>query len=295
MPATFSPPEPSYAHHLSPVLSMAGTSTQPISIDLTSPTSGYKVLSDPREADDSACSLSPLAVEYVQGLPSEPIYIRPISPEPEPLSSPELSIIDYIDKPDTGTNVTMVAEVSSSVFKSPPAIAAMSLPMLNSTPNPPFDHEIQPMGYDSVISDHHTFQHISSHTLRIEGIPTRIPTQQHDKSRRLLSLSNTPHILNISMRGAIDLVDVIPSRFVVYHLYPFMVELNNNRRHRRTLRTARTSGELIDDACVLQAGNEYLTILGHARDLDQLSWCRTPITSNQVLWPLSSYTNSNQS
>jgi hypothetical protein len=58
-------------------------------------------------------------------------------------------------------------------------------------------------------------------------------------------------------------------------------------RHRRTLKAPNLPGELVDDACLLQAGNSYLVVLGHAREQAQLSCYRIPIDLNQVrqiLW-----------
>jgi hypothetical protein len=58
-------------------------------------------------------------------------------------------------------------------------------------------------------------------------------------------------------------------------------------RHRRTLKASGTPGELVDDACLLQAGNSYLAVLGHAREQAQLSLCQIPINMNRVrriLW-----------
>jgi len=50
-----------------------------------------------------------------------------------------------------------------------------------------------------------------------DGTPIQVPTRQYDKFRRLLSLATIPSVLNVSMRGSINLVDVVPLRFV----YPY--------------------------------------------------------------------------
>jgi hypothetical protein len=54
--------------------------------------------------------------------------------------------------------------------------------------------------------------------LKREGIPIQIPTQQYDKPRRVLSFASVPSVLNVSMRGSFDLVDVMPFRSVCTYL-----------------------------------------------------------------------------
>jgi hypothetical protein len=63
----------------------------------------------------------------------------------------------------------------------------------------------------------HTMDQFSPHrsvrNLTADCIPVQVPTQQYDKSRRVLSLPTVSSVLNVSMRGAFDVVDVISLRF----------------------------------------------------------------------------------
>jgi hypothetical protein len=64
----------------------------------------------------------------------------------------------------------------------------------------------------------HTVDQFSPHSpirnFTADGIPVQVPTRQYDKSRRVLRLATMSSVLNVSMHGAFDLVDVIPLRFI---------------------------------------------------------------------------------
>ena len=53
-------------------------------------------------------------------------------------------------------------------------------------------------------------------------------------------------------------------------------------RNIHTSRVVHSPGEFVDDACVLAAGDEYLVLLGHARDHEQVSWFRSRDALHQV-------------
>ncbi|KAG5648670.1 hypothetical protein DXG03_000016 [Asterophora parasitica] len=112
--------------------------------------------------------------------------------------------------------------------------------------------------------------------LTLEDPCLRLTLSQSDKIRRLLQLDATT-ALAVSMRGSVDLIDTALLKYVGLgghssHLTVF--------RHQRTLKTP-TSGESIDAACILRAGDEYVTIFGHARDAEQVSWRRAQHGTNQ--------------
>ncbi|KAG5733038.1 hypothetical protein E4T56_gene3594 [Termitomyces sp. T112] len=88
-----------------------------------------------------------------------------------------------------------------------------------------------------------------------EDVSAFLPLAQHDKVRRFI-LFNSRSLASVSMRGSVDLIDA------------------GSLRHQHSLNTQRPN-ELIDDACIVQTGDDSLVILGHARDHEQLSWCRS--------------------
>jgi hypothetical protein len=205
---------------LIPEPSTLGPSTEPIYIGSVSPTSAPEASTvlTMRER-----SLSPLAMDYMQGLSSEPIYIGPISPESDHISLPELSTDEYArdyagERATLTLSENMVTRTSPSASKTPHLIAKTFI--VHSSPTSIFKYGIQPLGQDSSIPGDRLSQRDALYNMRVDGIPTQIPIQQHDKFRRLLSFSTTPHVLNISMRGAVDLVDATPLRFVLLlHLF----------------------------------------------------------------------------
>ncbi|KAF8897349.1 WD40-repeat-containing domain protein [Infundibulicybe gibba] len=87
--------------------------------------------------------------------------------------------------------------------------------------------------------------------LRVGEIAS-VPLPIYDKPRRILFPPSTPGVINISMRGHINQLDISPLR------------------HRRTL-VSPESTEAIDDACMLAVGNDVFAVLGHVRDTEQIS------------------------
>jgi hypothetical protein len=55
--------------------------------------------------------------------------------------------------------------------------------------------------------------------LSADGISTQVPTQSYDKPRRVLPLATKPSMLNVSMRGSFDIIDILPLRFVYTYSY----------------------------------------------------------------------------
>ncbi|KAF5388209.1 hypothetical protein D9615_000222 [Tricholomella constricta] len=118
-----------------------------------------------------------------------------------------------------------------------------------------FNHEIDIQ--ESCTNNEPSYQHELTH----DDPFIQLPLQQSDKIRRILELGSAS-ALAVSMRGSVDVIGTAPLR------------------HQRTLKTI-TLGESIDDACLLRTGNEYITIFGHARSKEQLSWRRTRHDTNQ--------------
>ncbi|KAG6911670.1 hypothetical protein DXG01_007920 [Tephrocybe rancida] len=113
--------------------------------------------------------------------------------------------------------------------------------------------------------DHEETSATTSHTLVSEAVGLQLPLSQSDKVRRIMHLDKGL-ITSVSMRGTVELFDVEPLRL----------------RRSVSAKIQRT-GELIDDACVVHAGDDYLMVFGHARDQEQLSWYRFRPGSTQAM------------
>jgi hypothetical protein len=143
--------------------------------------------------------------------------------QPRAASVLNLTVVDacspYVDQTDNdhldidSTSIP-IPRAQESAADTPSAFGVGQIPTSKTDTIHLFNYEPQHLDTVSHTLEDQLSRHMPVRKLKADSIPIQIPTQQYDKPRRILSLATISSVVNVSMRGSFDVVDVMPLRFV---------------------------------------------------------------------------------
>ena len=134
-------------------------------------------------------------------------------PSPEILARTALTaigcepyVIQKNDGLDSGATSTSETQRSASPSLHVPSVGQTS------TSKPSMTHVVNYECQQVDTASHAAEDRFLLHNL--DSVPIQVPIQQHDKLRRVLSFDTLTTVLNVSMRGSFNLVDLVPFKCV---------------------------------------------------------------------------------